>query len=76
MQLPDGSRLQLTPQLADQELYFPADGSQKSEVRSQTSVDSNQVSGGQAMAYWEGAVSVTGDRTGVGYVELTAYVGR
>jgi predicted secreted hydrolase len=25
------------------------------------------------LAYWEGAVSVTGDRTGVGYVELTGY---
>jgi predicted secreted hydrolase len=25
------------------------------------------------MAYWEGAVTVTGDRTGVGYVELTGY---
>jgi predicted secreted hydrolase len=26
-----------------------------------------------AMAYWEGAVSVRGDRTGQGYVELTGY---
>jgi predicted secreted hydrolase len=26
-----------------------------------------------AMAYWEGAVDVSGDRTGVGYVELTGY---
>jgi predicted secreted hydrolase len=25
------------------------------------------------MAYWEGAVTVTGDRTGKGYVELTGY---
>ena len=29
-----------------------------------------------ALAYWEGAVTVTGDRTGVGYVELTGYAGR
>jgi len=28
------------------------------------------------MAYWEGAVKVSGDRTGVGYVELTGYIGR
>jgi predicted secreted hydrolase len=28
---------------------------------------------GAAMAYWEGAVMVAGDRTGVGYVELTGY---
>jgi predicted secreted hydrolase len=28
------------------------------------------------MAYWEGAVTVTGDRTGVGYVELTGYAAR
>lgn len=27
------------------------------------------------MAYWEGAVSVEGARTGVGYVELTGYAG-
>jgi predicted secreted hydrolase len=26
-----------------------------------------------ALAYWEGAVRVTGDRTGLGYVELTGY---
>jgi predicted secreted hydrolase len=76
LRLPDGSQLQLTPQLVDQELYFPRDGSQKSEVRSQTEVDSSQPSGGQAMAYWEGAVTVSGDRTGVGYVELTGYAPR
>jgi predicted secreted hydrolase len=29
-----------------------------------------------SLAYWEGAVAVTGDRTGVGYVELTGYAGR
>ncbi|HEY0581544.1 MAG TPA: lipocalin family protein [Chloroflexota bacterium] len=28
------------------------------------------------MAYWEGTVRVSGDRTGVGYVELTGYSGR
>ncbi len=33
-----------------------------------------QVSGqGSVMAYWEGAVTVSGARTGVGYVELTGY---
>jgi predicted secreted hydrolase len=29
-----------------------------------------------SLAYWEGAVSVSGDRNGVGYVELTGYAGR
>jgi predicted secreted hydrolase len=29
-----------------------------------------------SLAYWEGAVSVSGDRSGVGYVELTGYAGR
>ena len=76
LQLPGGDRLDLTPQLVDQELYFPDVRSQKSEVRSQTSSDINQPSGEQAMAYWEGAVTVSGDRTGVGYVELTGYAGR
>jgi predicted secreted hydrolase len=71
LRLPSGERLELTPQLVDQELYFP-DGSQKSEVRSQTSVG-NGSSPGQPMAYWEGAVTASGDRTGVGYVELTGY---
>jgi predicted secreted hydrolase len=52
--LPDARRLVLTPQLQDQELYFPA------------------VPGSQ-LAYWEGAVSITGDTTGQGYVELTGY---
>ena len=52
--LPDSRRLVLTPQIEDQELYFP--GAQ-----------------GGALAYWEGAVTVTGDTTGVGYVELTGY---
>ena len=28
---------------------------------------------GSAMAYWEGAVTISGDRTGLGYVELTGY---
>ena len=27
------------------------------------------------MVYWEGAVSIEGARTGVGYVELTGYAG-
>jgi predicted secreted hydrolase len=58
LQLPDGAQLQLMPQLVDQELYFP---SASTEARP------------QAMAYWEGAVTVTGDRTGKGYVELTGY---
>jgi predicted secreted hydrolase len=52
--LPDGRRLVLTPQLQDQELYFPT------------------VQGSQ-LAYWEGAVTITGDTTGQGYVELTGY---
>jgi predicted secreted hydrolase len=51
--LPDGSQLVLTPQLQDQELYFP--GQQG------------------VLAYWEGAVSITGAHTGQGYVELTGY---
>ena len=66
LQLPDGSQLQLTPQLADQELYFPVVGGQWSVV-------SGQSSGGKPMTYWEGAVTVSGDRRGVGYVELTGY---
>src|SRR5205823_333144 len=28
------------------------------------------------LAYWEGAVSIEGDRTGRGYVELTGYAGQ
>jgi predicted secreted hydrolase len=60
--LPGGERLELRPQLQDQELYFPA--------------GSDQAPGAGALAYWEGAVTVTGDRTGVGYVELTGYAGR
>ena len=56
--LPNGERLELTPQLLDQELYFPGSPS------------------GQTMSYWEGAVTVTGDRTGQGYVELTGYASR
>jgi predicted secreted hydrolase len=66
LRLPDGSQLQLTPQLVDQELYFPV-------VSGQWSVASGQSSGGKPMAYWEGAVTVSGDRAGVGYVELTGY---
>jgi predicted secreted hydrolase len=52
--LPDGRRLVLTPQLQDQELYFPG-------------------TPGAPLAYWEGAVTITGDTSGVGYVELTGY---
>ena len=59
--LPDGRVLVLTPQLEDQELYFP---------RPRTEDQAPTVSG---PAYWEGAVSVRGDTTGVGYVELTGY---
>ena len=60
--LPGGERLELRPQLLDQELFFP------------TAQRSAPAAG--ALAYWEGAVTVTGDRTGVGYVELTGYAGR
>ncbi|MBV9897909.1 MAG: hypothetical protein JO020_27445 [Chloroflexi bacterium] len=52
--LPDGRRLLLTPELQNQELYFPG---------APTAL----------LAYWEGAVRVSGDTTGVGYVELTGY---
>ena len=55
--LPDGARLVLRPQFRDQELWFP-------EVAA---------AGIGTMAYWEGAVDVSGDQTGVGYVELTGY---
>jgi predicted secreted hydrolase len=64
--LADGAHLDITPQLADQELYFPpANGA-------------TGASGGTlgAMAYWEGAVTVSGDRSGEGYVELTGYAGQ
>jgi predicted secreted hydrolase len=85
--LSDGERLALSPQLVDQELYFPAAGGQGSGVSAQgsegatpaTVSDSRKVASeaiGSVMAYWEGAVSVTGDRTGVGYVELTGYAAR
>jgi predicted secreted hydrolase len=60
--LPDGARLRVEPQLADQELYFPG--------------FAGQAAGVGLMAYWEGAVSVTGDRSGLGYVELTGYAPR
>lgn len=29
---------------------------------------------GSDIAYWEGAIRITGDKTGVGYAELTGYV--
>ena len=48
------------PALVDQELYFPGVGT----------------AGGLVTVYWEGAVRVTGDSTGVGYVELTDYAPR
>ncbi len=51
--LPDGSHIALTPQLQDQELWFP---------------DTPGL-----LQYWEGAVAITGDHTGQGYVELTGY---
>ncbi len=57
----DGEQLVVQPQLVDQELWFPS-ASGAPEVAA-------------AMAYWEGAVTVSGDRTGVGYVELTGYAG-
>lgn len=57
LQLPDGRRLVLTPQLQDQELYFPGAPT-------------------GTLAYWEGSVAITGDATGLGYVELTGYAGR
>ena len=60
--LPGGERLELQPQLQDQELFFP-------EAHAQGP-------GATVPAYWEGAVTVVGDRTGVGYVELTGYAGR
>jgi predicted secreted hydrolase len=60
LRLPDGERLDVRPLLDDQELWFPGTSS---------------TTGVGAMAYWEGAVGVTGDRTGVGYVELTGYAG-
>jgi predicted secreted hydrolase len=59
--LADGARLDLQPLLQDQELFFPR-------------VDGGATVGN--MAYWEGAVSVSGDRSGLGYVELTGYAGR
>jgi len=69
LHLPNGDRLELVPQLVDQELYFPG-------VRGQGSGVSSTPSDAQAVAYWEGAVTVSGDRSGVGYVELTGYAGR
>jgi predicted secreted hydrolase len=60
--LPAGERLELRPQLLDQELFFPRVG--------------DRAPAPGTIAYWEGAVTVTGDRIGVGYVELTGYAGR
>jgi predicted secreted hydrolase len=57
--LPDGERLTVEPQVRDQELWFPD--------------RAGAATGAGGMAYWEGAVTVRGDRTGVGYVELTGY---
>ncbi len=67
--LPGGERLELRPQLLDQELYFPGAGGQAPGV-----IDA--AAGASVPAYWEGAVTVVGDRTGVGYVELTGYAAR
>ena len=47
----DGFLIELTPLLADQELY------------------------GSGIVYWEGAVRISGDKSGYGYAELTGYVG-
>ncbi|MCA1648639.1 MAG: carotenoid 1,2-hydratase [Chloroflexi bacterium] len=82
--LPDGQRLEVTPQLSDQELYFPAVGAATSDGTTPASSasattssafgsDSRQRTSGTTMTYWEGAVTVSGDRSGVGYVELTGY---
>ncbi|MBV9581000.1 MAG: hypothetical protein JO057_20665 [Chloroflexi bacterium] len=51
--LADGSHILVSPQLEDQELWFP------------------ETPG--LLQYWEGAVSISGDRHGQGYVELTGY---
>ncbi|MDQ6670525.1 MAG: hypothetical protein M3069_07180 [Chloroflexota bacterium] len=67
--LPGGDRLQLRPQLVDQELFFPG-------VNGQPPGLNDAASGASVPAYWEGAVTVSGDRTGVGYVELTGYAAR
>jgi predicted secreted hydrolase len=56
--LPGGERLNLQPQLVDQELWFPSAAGD---------------TGAGGLAYWEGAVTVGGDRGGLGYVELTGY---
>jgi predicted secreted hydrolase len=66
--LPGGERLELRPQLQDQELFFPG-------LTGQASALTDQGPGAAVPAYWEGAVTVAGDRTGVGYVELTGYAG-
>jgi predicted secreted hydrolase len=63
-----GERLELRPLLLDQELFFP--------VAAVAAEAGDQVQRPSPLAYWEGAVTVTGDRTGVGYVELTGYAGR
>jgi predicted secreted hydrolase len=62
--LSDGGTLDVSPVLRDQELYFPG------------FYQGGQGSGVGAMAYWEGAVAITGNRSGVGYVELTGYARR
>ena len=62
--LSDGGTLDVSPVLRDQELYFPG------------FYQGGQGSGVGAMAYWEGAVAITGNRSGMGYVELTGYAGR
>lgn len=126
LQLPGGDRLELSPQLLDQELYFPmppgsvssdtgtepgmtprASGASTPAATDASSLPGSGVSSslglgqaspprsgestpvpvvsdtrsaasgasGPAMSYWEGAVTVSGDRSGVGYVELTGYGG-
>ncbi|MGI9148395.1 MAG: lipocalin-like domain-containing protein [Chloroflexota bacterium] len=64
--LPSGEKLEVRPQLQDQELFFP-------RATPQTADASGAAPGSAVPAYWEGAVTVSGDRTGLGYVELTGY---
>jgi predicted secreted hydrolase len=64
-----GERLELRPQLQDQELFFP-------DATGRGSAINDQAPAAGVPAYWEGAVTVAGARTGVGYVELTGYAGR
>jgi predicted secreted hydrolase len=79
LSLPDGQRITLSPQLADQELYFPAANGARTPsgatnaARNPSSANATNTRTLDAMAYWEGAVTISGDRSGQGYVELTGY---